>query len=120
MYINGYVIPVPESKKPEFVAFMRVFVEIAKDFGALEIFENWELEVPDGDATDFRKAVQTRPGEKVVFSWVVWPDREAGAVAHRGMWEGPRWEEVGELPVDSKRMIMGGFEPLIAYHKDSH
>jgi len=45
MYVNGYVIPVPEDQKEVFISAMRVFVEVAKDFGAVEIFENWELQV---------------------------------------------------------------------------
>ena len=71
--------------------------EIAKDFGALEIFENWEREVPDGKHTDFRKAVKAEPGEKIVLAWIVWPDRETAAIAHKGMFADPRMAEVGEL-----------------------
>lgn len=118
MYVNGYVLAVPEDKKDAYIASAEVFAEVAKDFGALEIFENWELEVPDGEVTDYRKAVQAEPNEKIVLSWVVWPDREAGRVAHRGMWTDPRMERVGEQPFDGRRMIMGGFEPLLTYHKD--
>ena len=77
-----------------------------------------ELEVPDGEQTDYRKAVKALPGEKIVFSWVVWPDRKAGALAHNGMWEDPRWQDIEASPVDAKRMIMGGFEPILAYRKD--
>lgn len=118
MYVNGYVIPVPEDKKETFIAAMQVFVEVAKDFGAVEIFENWELEVPDGKTTDYRKAVKALPYEKIVFSWVVWPDRETGAAAHRGMWTDPRMQGIEEMPIDSTRMIMGGFEPILAFRKD--
>ncbi|NKB97606.1 MAG: DUF1428 family protein [Pseudomonadales bacterium] len=118
MYVNGYLLSVPEDKKDAYVAIVNVFVEVAKEYGALEIFENWELEVPDGEQTDYRKAVQAKPGEKIVFSWVVWPDRRAGAVAHEHMWEDPRWDNLGESPVDAKRMVMGGFEPIVAYRKE--
>jgi uncharacterized protein YbaA (DUF1428 family) len=117
MYVNGYVLAVPEEKKDAYAAMTKVFAEVAKDFGALEIFENWELEVPDGEHTDYRRAVNALPGEKIVFSWVVWPDRKTGAVAHKGMWNDPRMTELGEIPFDGKRMMMGGFEPIVAYHK---
>jgi len=118
MYVNGYILSVPEGKKDAYVAATKIFAEIAKDFGALEIFENWELEVPDGEQTDFRRAVKALPGEKIVFSWVVWPDRKTGDIAHKGMWVDPRMKDMGEMPVDGKRMIMGGFEPILTYHKD--
>jgi uncharacterized protein YbaA (DUF1428 family) len=117
MYVNGYVLAVPEEKKDAYIAAAKVVAEVAREFGALEIFENWELEVPNGEHTDYRRAVKALPGEKVVFSWVVWPDRETGALAHKGMWADPRMEEIGEMPLDSKRMILGGFEPVLAYHK---
>ena len=115
MYVNTYVIAVPEAKKADYLKIATVFAEVAKDFGALEIFENWELDVPDGDQTDYRKAVNAQPGEKIVLSWVIWRDQEAGAAAHKGMFEDPRLAALGEMPFDGKRMILGGFEPLLSY-----
>ena len=117
MYVNTYLMSVPEDKKADYERIAKGFVEIAKDYGAIEIFENWELEVPDGEQTDYRKAVKAEPGEKIVFSWIVWPDRETGAKAHKGMYADPRMEALGEMPFDSKRMILGGFEPILAYHR---
>ena len=81
MYVNGYVLGVPAEMKEAYIAVTKTFAEVAKDFGALEIFENWELEVPDGEQTDYRRAVKALPGEKIVFSWVVWPDRKTGGRA---------------------------------------
>ena len=118
MYVNGYVLGVPEEEKDTYVSATKVFAEVAKEYGALEIFENWELEVPDGEQTDFRRAIKAVPGEKIVFSWVVWPDREAGAAAHKGMWGEPRMEQLGKLPIDGKRMIMGGFEPILSFRRE--
>ncbi len=117
-YVNGYIIAVPEDRKDDYVRIAHQFAEIAKDFGALEIFENWEREVPDGKRTDYRKAVQAEPGEKIVLAWIVWPDRETAAIAHKGMFTDPRMAEVGDMPFDGKRMILGGFEPILEFHKD--
>lgn len=117
MYVNGYILAVPEDKKAEYTAAAKIFADVAKDYGVVEIFENWEVDVPDGEHTDYRRAVKAEPGEMIVFSWVVWPDRETGDKAHKGMWEDPRMKQVAELPIDGKRMIMGGFEPVLSYHK---
>jgi len=117
MYVNTYVLSVPEEKKDDYVRIANVFAEVAKDFGALEIFENWELEVPDGEYTDYRKAVKAEPGEKIVLSWVVWPDRETGAKAHKDMLADHRMIEIDEMPFDGKHMILGGFEPILSYRK---
>lgn len=118
MYVNAYLLSVPEERKQEYIRIARCFAEVARDFGALEVFESWELEVPDGEHTDYRKAVQAEPGEKIVVSWVVWPDREAGARAHQSMYDDPRMAELGEMPFDGRRMILGGFEPIVTYRRE--
>ena len=117
MYVNTYILSVLESKKAEYLRIAKVFTDVAKDYGALEIFENWECEVPDGEHTDYRKAVKARPGEKIVISWIVWPDRETGAIAHKEMFTDQRLTEIGEMPFNSQYMILGGFEPIITYRK---
>ena len=118
MYVNSYVLGVPEEKKQDYVRIANLFAEIASDCGALEIFENWELDVPEGESTDYRKAIRAEPGEKVVVSWIIWPDRETGARAHESMFADPRMATIGEMPFDGKRMILGGFEPILAYRKN--
>ena len=118
MYVNTYVLSVPEDKKNEYIRIATIFAEVAKDFGAIEICENWELEVPDGEHTDYRKAVKANPSEKIVVSWVVWPDRKTGAIAHDGMFADKRMVEISEMPFDGKRMIMGGFEPILRFIKE--
>jgi len=118
MYVNTYVLGVPEKRKADYVRIAELFAEIAKDFGALEIFENWELDVPDGEQTDYRKAIKAEPDEKIVLSWIVWPDRETGAKAHKGMFADPRMAQLGEMPFDGKRMILGGFEPILTYRRN--
>ncbi len=119
MYVNVYVIAVPEKHKGEYLALATTFVEVARDHGALEVFENWEQEVPDGGLTDYRKAVRAEPGEKIVVSWVIWPDRQTGAIAHKRMFEDPRMDHSGPPLFDGKRMILGGFQPLVSFRKDA-
>jgi uncharacterized protein YbaA (DUF1428 family) len=114
MYINGFVVPVPEAKKAEYQAIAEKFWEIAKDYGALSQVEAWEVDVKDGTLTDFRRAVNITAGEKVVFSWMTWKDRASADASHEKMMQDPRMKEFGEtMPFDGKRMIFGGFEPLV-------
>lgn len=79
----------------------------------IEIVEAWEADVPDGKLTDFRRAVNLEEGEKVVFSWVIWPDKATADAAHEKMMADPRMEQMGEMPFDGKRMVFGGFEPIL-------
>lgn len=114
MYIQGFVVPVPAQKKEEYRAIAESFWEIARDYGAVEHVEAWEADVPDGKQTDLRRAVALEEGEKVVFSWVIWPDKQSCDVAHDRMMTDERMQQFsGGMPFDGKRMIFGGFEPLV-------
>jgi uncharacterized protein YbaA (DUF1428 family) len=114
MYIQGFIVPVPGDKKTEYKHVAEKFWDIAKDYGAQEHVEAWEADVSDGKHTDFRKAVKIAGDEKVVFAWVVWPDKAAADAGHETMMADERMEQFGEdMPFDGKRMVYGGFEPII-------
>lgn len=117
MYVDAFIIAVPEENKADYIKIAGLFGDVMKDFGVLEICENWESDVPDGEVTDFRKAVNAKPGEKIVVSWMIWPNKEASTKANEGMFSDPRMEAMGEMPFDGKRMVLGGFEPILQYKK---
>src|ERR1700742_97633 len=75
MYVCGLVIPVPEDRMDAYRAWAENGAKFFKEYGCLEIAECWEDFVPEGKQTDFRKAVAAQPGEKIVFTWQVWPDK---------------------------------------------
>lgn len=119
MHIDAYVLAVPEKNKQAYIQAATLFAAVAKDHGVIEVVENWEVKVPDGKITDFRQAVKAEPGEKIVFSWIIWPD-EASAIASReAMMADPRMAEMGDMPFDGKRMIMGEFEPILTIGRAS-
>jgi len=112
MYVCGLVIPVPEDRLDAYRAWAELSAAIFKDYGCLEIVESWEDFVPDGQQTDFRRAVAAAPGEKIVFCWQVWPDRESFRDAETRMHEDPRLDGSGEPPFDARRLILGCFSPV--------
>ena len=113
MYVCGLVIPVPEDRMEAYRKWAENGAHFFKDYGCLEIVECWEDFVPDGKQTDFRRAVAAKPGEKIVFVWQVWPDKEFFFAAEEEMHKDPRMEE-GEPPFDGKRLIFGCFEPIFS------
>ncbi|HSG35335.1 MAG TPA: DUF1428 domain-containing protein [Sphingomonadaceae bacterium] len=119
MYIQGFLVPVPGDKQEAYRAVAQKFADIMKDHGLIEVVEAWEADVPDGKLTDFRRAVNLEEGEKVVFSWVIWPDKETCEAAHNSMMANDMAAEFGkDMPFDGKRMVFGGFEPLVVYGRD--
>src|SRR5216684_4196745 len=75
MYIAGFVIPVPEEKMEAYRKWAENGAAIFREYGCIEIVDSWEDNVPGGKYTDFRRAVDAKDGEKIVFSWQVWPDK---------------------------------------------
>jgi uncharacterized protein YbaA (DUF1428 family) len=118
-YIDGFVIPVPPGMKEAYREMAAKAAPIFQEHGALQIVEAWEDDVPDGKITDFRRAVQAREGESIVFSWIVWPSREARDEGNRKCMADPRLQPAdGAMPFDMKRMIVGGFKPIVQTGSD--
>ncbi len=109
-YVDGFLIPVQTARKADYKAFAEEWTHYFKDLGALSFYECWGDDVPAGEVTDFQRSVQLKDDETVVFSWMVWPDKETRNVAWGKMMEE---EPPGDMPFDGKRMIFGGFTPLV-------
>ena len=112
MYIAGFVIPVPEQKMEAYRKWAENGAAIFREYGCIEIVDSWEDNVPSGKHTDFRRAVDAQDGEKIVFSWQVWPDKATLDSAEAKMREDRRFEVSGEIPFDPKRLILGCFKPV--------
>jgi uncharacterized protein YbaA (DUF1428 family) len=113
-YIQGFVVPVPEGKKEAYRKMAAEAAPFFKEYGALRIVECWGDDVRDGKVTDFKRAVNAEPGESIVFSWIEWPDRETCQKAEEKMPSDERMKPPPEgMPFDGKRMIYGGFAPIL-------
>src|SRR5215469_10333233 len=102
MYICGLVIAVPGDNKDAYRAWSERSAGVFRKYGCLEIVESWEDFVPDGKQTDFRRAVAAKPGEKIVFTWQVWPDKESFYAAEAKMHDDGVLDTAGEPPFDNR------------------
>ena len=117
-YVDGFVIAVPKSNKQKFIEHAEKGDGVFYDLGAKRILECWGDDVPNGKHTDFRRAVQATDDEEVVFSWVEWPDKATRDAAMSKITElmktDPRMNpQTNPMPFDGKRMIFGGFTPVV-------
>ncbi len=121
-YIDGFVIAAPTAKKQAFIDHANKADSVFIEMGALRVLECWGDDVPDGKQTDFRRAVQATPDESVIFSWVEWPDKASRDAAMARMEEQMKTDdrmnpEKNPMPFDGKRMIYGGFSPVVTLEK---
>ena len=113
-YFEGFLVPVPEANKDAYRKQASDAAPLFQEFGVQRHIEAWDSDVPEGKVTDFRKAVDAKPDEKVVFSWFEYPDRQARDSANEKIMNDPRMkEQFSDMPFDGKRMIMGGFDAIV-------
>ncbi len=113
-YIDGFVAAVPTANKAAYKKHAEDAAVVFKEHGALKLVECWGDDVPDGEVTSFPMAVKCRDDETVVFSWVLWPSREARNAGMEKAMTDPRLQpDVNPMPFDGKRMIFGGFEMIV-------
>ncbi|MFN3460656.1 MAG: DUF1428 domain-containing protein [Oceanibaculum sp.] len=113
-YVEGFLAAVPAANKEIYKAHAAEAFPLFKEFGVTRMVECWEDDVPDGEVTDFRRAVQAKPDEKIVFAWFEYPSKEVRDEANRKMRSDPRMQQMGKsMPFDGKRMIFGGFVPIL-------
>ncbi len=113
-YFEGFVVPVPEANKDAYRKHADGVASALREIGVQRQLEAWESDVPEGKLTDFRKAVDAKPGEKIVLAWFEYPDRQARDAANQKMMSDPGMEAMAtDVPFDAKRMILGGFEAIV-------
>lgn len=118
-YYTGSVAAVPTANKDAYLQHAKRAWPYFQRTGALRMVETWGDDVQPGKVTDFRRAVQAKDDETVVFSWIEWPDKATSDKAWQTMMaDEDMGAKMGDMPFDGKRMIFGGFEPFIAEGTD--
>jgi uncharacterized protein YbaA (DUF1428 family) len=122
-YVQGFLVPVPEGNREAYRKAAADMWEIMKDYGAVQLVEAWQVDVPRGKQTDFFRSVKAEDGEIVVFSFVAWKSREACDGAHEKMMQDERMKQFegqeANMPFDGKRMVYGGFKPVVELTRET-
>lgn len=113
-YIDGFVAAVPTRNKDQYIEHAREAASVFKEHGAIRLVECWGDDVPAGKVTSFPLSVKCKHDETVVFSWIVWPSREARNAGMEAVMNDPRMsDEINPMPFDGTRLIYGGFQMIV-------
>jgi uncharacterized protein YbaA (DUF1428 family) len=115
-YIDGFVVPVPKRKLDAYRSMARKAGKVWREHGALVYVEGVADDVKKGKHTSFPQSVKLKPGETVVFSYIVYTSRAHRDRVNAKVMKDPRLKPMMDpkaLPFDGKRMFWGGFKVLV-------
>src|SRR5450631_1530804 len=115
-YVDGFIVPVPKRKLAAYRAMAKRGAKVWREHGALEYRECIAEDVKVGKRTSFPRSVKLKPGEIVVFSWIVYKSRAQRDRINAKVMKDPRLAEMMDpksTPFDGKRLIYGGFKKLV-------
>ena len=115
-YVDGYVLPIPRKNLPAYRRMARIASKVWRDHGALEYRECVGEDLAVKWGTPFPRSAKCRPGETVVFAWVVYRSRAHRDRVNGKVMKDPRLAsmcDAKDMPFDLKRMCYGGFEVLV-------
>jgi uncharacterized protein YbaA (DUF1428 family) len=115
-YVDGYVVPVPKKKLQEYRRMARKAGNIWREYGALQVRECVADDVKPGKVTSFPQSVKLKPGETVIFSYIVFKSKGDRDRINAKVMKDERLADMMDpkaLPFDGKRMFWGGFKTLV-------
>jgi uncharacterized protein YbaA (DUF1428 family) len=115
-YVDGFVVPVPKKKLQAYRRMAQKAGRIWREHGALEYTECVADDVKVGKRTSFPRSVKRKPGETVVFSYIVYKSRAQRDRVVANVMKDKRLASMMDpktMPFDAKRMIYGGFKVLV-------
>jgi uncharacterized protein YbaA (DUF1428 family) len=116
-YVDGFVIPIPKRGVAAYRTVARKAGKIWLKHGALEFREcaGDDLKGMKGTAT-FRRVFKLKPGETVMFSWIVFKSKADRKRVNAKVMKDPRMASLmtpEAMPLDMKRMLYGGFKVIV-------
>lgn len=116
MYVDGFVIPMPKKNLKAYQAMAKKASKIWMELGALEYYECAGDDLDVKGTLSFRKMAKCKPGETVVFSWIVYQSRAHRDKVNAMIMKEPRLAEMmagKDMPFDMKKMAYGGFKTIV-------
>ena len=114
-YVDGYVLPVRKKYIEAYRRLARKAEKIWKEHGALDYKECVGDDLAIKGMVPFPRGVKAKPGETVVFAWVLFKSRAHRDRVNAKVMKDPRLADMDQksMPFDHKRMVYGGFKVII-------
>lgn len=116
LYVDGFVIPIAKKNLKKYMSIAKQASVVFKEHGAIEYRECAADDIKTSFGTPFAKLARLKPGETVVFSWVVYKSKADRDKANKKIMKDPRLAAMMDpknMPFDMKRMTMGGFNCMV-------
>ncbi len=115
-YVDGYVLPLPKKHLKMYKQIATKAGKIWRKHGALQYVEciGDDLKA-EWSTIPFPKTVKCKPGETVVFSFIVFKSRAHRDQVNAKVMKDPFMNdpENKEMPFDMKRLVYGGFKAIV-------
>jgi len=114
-YVDGYVIPISKKNLPAYRKIATVAGKVWREMGAIQFFECAGDDLDGKMGLPFPKLAKLKPGETVVFSFIIYKSRAQRDAINKKIMKDPRILKLmqNKMPFDDKRMAFGGFKVLV-------
>ncbi len=116
-YVDGFLLPVPRKNLDAYRRMARAAGKVWREHGALEYRECVGDDVkPKKGGQPFKRGVQLKAGETLIFSWIVYKSRAHRDRVNAKVMKDPRLKAMMDeekMPFDVRRMGYGGFKVIV-------
>lgn len=115
-YIDAFVLPVLKKNLPAYLRMAKLGAKVWSDHGALEYRECFGDDLNVKFGLPFPRLVKAKPGETVVFSWIVFKSKAHRDRVNAKVMKDPRLAAMmgeADMPFQIKRMAYGGFKIMV-------
>jgi uncharacterized protein YbaA (DUF1428 family) len=116
LYVDGFVIPLLKKNLNAYRRMAQKAGKVWRDHGAVEFREcvGDDLNIKMGKP--FPRGIKLKPGETVLFSYIVFKSRAHRDRVNARVMKDPRLAKMMSskaMPFDAKRMMYGGFKTMV-------
>lgn len=115
-YVDGFLMAVKKKNLSAYRRISRKAGKIWREHGALEYKECAGDDLKIKGMGSFLRTMKAKPGETVVFAYIVYKSRRHRDAVNRKVMKDPRMAMMGSpesMPFDVKRMLYGGFKVFV-------